>query len=208
MLKLILPIFSIYIIILCKYSWWVTFTIIILLTTYSLSILSSYSFTSITSYTIITDQISSLLTSLSILIAAIIVLASTKILFSKNNFNMFIFLNLTLMIILVLCFNINSIISFYVWFEASLIPTLLIISLWGYQPERIQAGIYLIIYTITASLPILILFIIIYNNSSSMLISSSIIEFPINVNSTVFLINTCDRIYCKTTNILYPLMTP
>jgi NADH-ubiquinone oxidoreductase chain 4 len=27
---------------------------------------------------------------------------------------------------------------------------------WGYQPERLQAGIYLLLYTIFASLPLLI----------------------------------------------------
>jgi NADH-ubiquinone oxidoreductase chain 4 len=27
--------------------------------------------------------------------------------------------------------------------------------MWGYQPERLQASMYLIIYTITASLPLL-----------------------------------------------------
>jgi NADH-ubiquinone oxidoreductase chain 4 len=59
--------------------------------------------------------------------------------------------------------------------------------LWGYQPERIQAGIYLIIYTISASLPILILFIATYSTSSSLLISSSlIIIFPPSINSNFF----------------------
>jgi len=186
MLKLIFPLISTYLIIIFNYSWWISFTIILILTTYSLSLLSSYSFTTISSYIIMTDQISSLLTSLSILIAAMIILARTKIIFSKNKQDIFIFLNLTLIIILILCFNSNSIITFYIWFEASLIPTLLIIALWGYQPERMQAGIYLIIYTITASLPILILFIIIYTSSSSILINGSIIEFPNNINSSIF----------------------
>jgi NADH-ubiquinone oxidoreductase chain 4 len=37
-----------------------------------------------------------------------------------------------------------------------LIPTLLIITGWGFQPERLQAGIYFILYTLTASLPLLL----------------------------------------------------
>jgi NADH-ubiquinone oxidoreductase chain 4 len=45
---------------------------------------------------------------------------------------------------------------FYFLFEASLVPTLMIILGWGYQPERLQAGIYIIIYTIAASLPLLL----------------------------------------------------
>lgn len=40
-------------------------------------------------------------------------------------------------------------------FEASLIPTLILILGWGYQPERLQAGTYLIIYIIFSSLPLL-----------------------------------------------------
>lgn len=35
-------------------------------------------------------------------------------------------------------------------------PTIALIILWGYQPERLQARIYLIIYTVTASLPMLV----------------------------------------------------
>ncbi|CAB0028941.1 unnamed protein product [Trichogramma brassicae] len=36
-----------------------------------------------------------------------------------------------------------------------LIPTLMLIIGWGYQPERIQAGIYLLFYTLFVSLPLL-----------------------------------------------------
>ena len=63
---------------------------------------------------------------------------------------------LLLILILLLTFIRNSVILFYILFEASLIPTLLLILGWGYQPERLQAGLYLIIYTIIASLPLLI----------------------------------------------------
>ena len=55
-------------------------------------------------------------------------------------------------------------------FEVSLIPTLILIIGWGYQPERLQAGIYLIMYTITASLPLLIRLIYIYKISGSLYI--------------------------------------
>jgi NADH-ubiquinone oxidoreductase chain 4 len=46
--------------------------------------------------------------------------------------------------------------SFYLFFESSLIPTVFLILGWGYQPERLQAGIYLLFYTLLASLPILV----------------------------------------------------
>jgi NADH:ubiquinone oxidoreductase subunit 4 (subunit M) len=37
-----------------------------------------------------------------------------------------------------------------------LIPTLFLILGWGYQPERVQACIYLLFYTLLASLPLLV----------------------------------------------------
>jgi len=37
----------------------------------------------------------------------------------------------------------------------SLLPTLLILLLYGYQPEKLQAGQYLLLYTVLASLPLL-----------------------------------------------------
>jgi len=54
---------------------------------------------------------------------------------------------------------------FYLFFERRLVPTLFLILGWGYQPERIQAGVYLLFYTLLASLPILLrIFYCYYNN--------------------------------------------
>jgi len=49
--------------------------------------------------------------------------------------------------------------SFYILFELRLIPTLFIVFFFGYQPEKIQASMYLLIYTVLSSLPLLLLFI-------------------------------------------------
>lgn len=62
----------------------------------------------------------------------------------------------SLCLVLVLCFSSSNVIIFYVFFEISLIPTLLLILGWGYQPERLQAGTYIILYTVSASLPLLV----------------------------------------------------
>nr|ABJ55905.1 NADH dehydrogenase subunit 4 [Thuridilla gracilis] len=64
-----------------------------------------------------------------------------------------------LTVFLVLAFSSSNMINFYVWFEASLIPTLVLIICWGYQPERLQAGSYMMLYTVGASLPLLIVLI-------------------------------------------------
>ena len=69
-------------------------------------------------------------------------------------------LNLVLLgLFLCLAFSISNIILFYVFFEASLLPTLLLIIGWGYQPERLQAGRYIILYTVAASLPLFLIMI-------------------------------------------------
>nr|YP_003433783.1 NADH dehydrogenase subunit 4 [Decipisagitta decipiens]BAI68174.1 NADH dehydrogenase subunit 4 [Decipisagitta decipiens] len=45
---------------------------------------------------------------------------------------------------------------FYVLFEFSLVPIFLIILFFGYQPEKLMAGQYLLLYTIITSLPLLL----------------------------------------------------
>lgn len=53
-------------------------------------------------------------------------------------------------------FHCASALSFYILFEMSLLPTLFIVLLFGYQPEKLQAGQYLLLYTVLASLPLLL----------------------------------------------------
>lgn len=68
----------------------------------------------------------------------------------------FCFVLILIMRLLFLTFSSRDLLSFYIFFEGSLIPIYLLIVGWGYQPERLQAGIYLLLYTIFASLPLLI----------------------------------------------------
>ena len=67
------------------------------------------------------------------------------------------------------------IVTINIWFEASLVPTLLLIIIWGLQPERKKARFFIIIYTITASLPLLIIILKILNINLH-----TIIPIPIN----------------------------
>nr|YP_009251211.1 NADH dehydrogenase subunit 4 [Bactericera cockerelli]ANA07532.1 NADH dehydrogenase subunit 4 [Bactericera cockerelli] len=53
-------------------------------------------------------------------------------------------------------FYCESMFFFYVGFEMSVIPILLIIFGWGYQPDRMEAGLYMILYTVFFSLPLLV----------------------------------------------------
>nr|ALQ78785.1 NADH dehydrogenase subunit 4 [Glycera dibranchiata] len=132
----------------------------------------SYSFISLSLFT---DSLSTPLIILSLWISAMMIIASQKIFMSKNSHNSFISLVLLLNITLIMTFSTSNLILFYIMFELSLIPTLMIIMGWGYQPERLQAGVYLMMYTITASLPLLMSLMMILNktSSSSMLFNNS-----------------------------------
>nr|CCI69390.1 NADH dehydrogenase subunit 4 [Metacrangonyx sp. 5 MDMBR-2012] len=83
---------------------------------------------------------------------------------SWTNKNYFFLFNLLLLMFLCLSFSLTDYLLFYIFFESSLIPILLIILGWGYQPERMMAGIYMLFYTLFASLPLLA-FILMYKSN-------------------------------------------
>jgi len=186
LIKLIMPILSLLLIYNTKKSWWVNLITLITLTLGATIYINPRTATIITSCVTLVDQISSILIILSILIAAIIILARNKIIYTKQLNKLFLLINVILLTTLFLCFSSISITWFYIWFEASLIPTLMIILIWGYQPERLQAGIYLIIYTIIASLPILLTFILTTTSSTNKIYIESIITIPYYINTTLF----------------------
>nr|YP_009745457.1 NADH dehydrogenase subunit 4 [Epophthalmia elegans]QIH29903.1 NADH dehydrogenase subunit 4 [Epophthalmia elegans] len=102
------------------------------------------------------DNLSYGLILLSFWICCLMLLASSGI-YNSNNFSpLFLFMTIFLLLSLILAFMSLSLFSFYLFFESSLIPTFFLVLGWGYQPERVQAGIYLLFYTLFASLPLLI----------------------------------------------------
>nr|ANZ03423.1 NADH dehydrogenase subunit 4 [Theodoxus fluviatilis] len=111
-----------------------------------------------TSQNIWIDGLSMPLITLTWWISILMIIASQfTVLTTNNKVNYFSFLVAFLNLILLIVFVSSNLIWFYFSFEASLIPTLILILGWGYQPERLQAGIYMMLYTVTASLPLLIL---------------------------------------------------
>lgn len=70
----------------------------------------------------------------------------------------------SLQIFLILAFGATELIMFYIIFEATLIPTLIIITRWGNQTERLNAGIYFLFYTLAGSLPLLVALLVLYSN--------------------------------------------
>nr|YP_009967668.1 NADH dehydrogenase subunit 4 [Galegeeska revoilii]QMV34618.1 NADH dehydrogenase subunit 4 [Galegeeska revoilii]QMV34631.1 NADH dehydrogenase subunit 4 [Galegeeska revoilii] len=73
-----------------------------------------------------------------------------------------------LQLFLIITFSASELILFYIMFEATLIPTLIIITRWGNQTERLNAGIYFLFYTLLGSLPLLIALISLQNSLGSL----------------------------------------
>nr|UEK25335.1 NADH dehydrogenase subunit 4 [Spilogale gracilis leucoparia] len=73
-----------------------------------------------------------------------------------------------LQLLLIMTFTATELIMFYILFEATLIPTLIIITRWGNQTERLNAGSYFLFYTLTGSLPLLVALSYIQNNLNTL----------------------------------------
>nr|YP_009868690.1 NADH dehydrogenase subunit 4 [Alphitobius diaperinus]QKI32127.1 NADH dehydrogenase subunit 4 [Alphitobius diaperinus] len=128
----------------------------------------SLNFFSYLSFDLGMDLLSYVLILLSFWICSLMLMASEKIYLKNNWFKFFLFVVLILMISLYLTFGSVNFFVFYVFFEVSLIPTLILIVGWGYQPERLQAGVYLLFYTLLASLPMMISLFFCYNYFSTL----------------------------------------
>lgn len=114
------------------------------------------------------DLISYGLILLSLWICVLMVLARESVFRSGYFPGFFLFIILSLTILLYCTFRRVRLLSFYIFFESRLIPTLFLILGWGYQPERVQAGIYLLFYTLLASLPLLVGILFVYNSLGSL----------------------------------------
>jgi len=88
-------------------------------------------------------------------ITSLIILASEQV-YRRPGREVFRRAVLLLALILVARFSARALFFFYVLFEMALLPTLFLVLTWGYQPERIQAARYLLLYTVGASLPLLL----------------------------------------------------
>lgn len=64
----------------------------------------------------------------------------------------------------VLFFSVCRWMDFFFFFEFSLVPTFFLILKWGYQPERLQAAVFILLYTVGSSLPLLISLIYFWSN--------------------------------------------
>nr|WNH37149.1 NADH dehydrogenase subunit 4 [Melanonus zugmayeri] len=119
---------------------------------------------------IATDPLSAPLLVLSCWLLPLMILASQNHLSSEplSRQRMYITLLTTLQIFLIMAFGATEMIMFYVMFEATLIPTLLIITRWGNQAERLNAGVYFLFYTLAGSLPLLVALLMLQNYTGTL----------------------------------------
>nr|UPX88507.1 NADH dehydrogenase subunit 4 [Tachina fera] len=168
MLKIIISIMFMFPLCLMHNMYW-TVQMMLFLLSFVFILMNMYSnyFMSI-SYLFGCDMISYGLILLSLWIISLMLMASQSIFKYNNYVNLFLLNILFLLILLILTFSSMSLFMFYLFFESSLIPTLFLILGWGYQPERLQAGVYLLFYTLLVSLPMLIGIFYLYNITGTM----------------------------------------
>lgn len=96
-------------------------------------------------------------------VVSLILISRQKVKKLGNFDGRFLVVNIMLLALLLLTFSSIDYLIFYIRFEGSLIPTLILILGWGYQPERVQAGIYMLFYTLAFSLPLLVSLLVFYS---------------------------------------------
>nr|YP_009700647.1 NADH dehydrogenase subunit 4 [Xenopus fischbergi]QEQ13744.1 NADH dehydrogenase subunit 4 [Xenopus fischbergi] len=116
------------------------------------------------------DQISTPLLILTCWLLPLMLLASqyhlsTEPISRQRTFiTMLVFLQLSL----IMAFSATELILFYIMFEVTLIPTLIIITRWGNQAERLNAGTYFLFYTLAGSLPLLVALLSLYSHTGTL----------------------------------------
>nr|WNH24300.1 NADH dehydrogenase subunit 4 [Ogilbia cayorum] len=117
-----------------------------------------------------TDPLSTPLLILTCWLLPLMILASQNHMAPEpiNRQRMYITLLISLQFFLILAFSATEIIMFYVMFEATLIPTLIIITRWGNQTERLNAGTYFLFYTLAGSLPLLVALLVLQNDTGTL----------------------------------------
>nr|YP_010954981.1 NADH dehydrogenase subunit 4 [Cheiracanthium brevispinum]WMX19914.1 NADH dehydrogenase subunit 4 [Cheiracanthium brevispinum] len=130
----------------------------------------NYSNINIINNMMLMDMISMIMLLLTIITMMLIMISSSK----------FKSITLTIMpmfLMLMSMFLMKNVMNFYILFELILIPILILITMQGMQSERLQASIYLMIYTITASLPLLVSIILMKINLSFTILNILMFKF-------------------------------
>nr|ABD58772.1 NADH dehydrogenase subunit 4 [Thalasseus eurygnatha] len=174
MLKIILPTIMLFPVALLspqKLLWTNTTSYSLLIASLSLQWLTPtyYPYKNLTQWTGI-DQISSPLLVLSCWLLPLMMMASQNHLQYEptTRKRIFIMTLITIQPFIILAFSTTELMQFYISFGATLIPTLILITRWGNQPERLSAGIYLLFYTLISSLPLLVAILYLHTQTGTL----------------------------------------
>nr|YP_009472942.1 NADH dehydrogenase subunit 4 [Metatropis longirostris]AST10172.1 NADH dehydrogenase subunit 4 [Metatropis longirostris] len=161
-------------------NYWWSFSLMIIMIMMTLMFNNINTYYSSISYNYGMDMLSYWMIMLTMWIIYLMIIASYKIKINYNSLE-FLMVMIILFLLLILSFSCMNLFNFYLYFESSMIPTLFLIFGWGYQPERLMAGMYLIFYTLFASLPMLISIFYIYN------FSHTLFYFMINIDFNIYM---------------------
>nr|WJQ22722.1 NADH dehydrogenase subunit 4 [Retropinna semoni]WLN31591.1 NADH dehydrogenase subunit 4 [Retropinna semoni] len=132
-----------------------------------------------------TDPLSTPLLILSCWLLPLMILASQNHISPEPMGRQRVYISLlaSLQMFLILAFGATEIIMFYVMFEATLVPTLIIITRWGNQAERLNAGTYFIFYTLAGSLPLLVALLLLQGETGTLSLITIQYAQPLNLVS-------------------------
>ena len=126
------------------------------------------------------DKLSFLLVLLTIWFCVVLLVCSTKYL--SLEYQKFL---IGLSFLVICSFIIIDFLGFYIFFEFSLVPLVVIILGWGYQVERVRAIYYLILYTLVGSFPLLLRIFFIYQFNAN---TCWVLFTKLSISSSVFLV--------------------
>nr|AIZ97057.1 NADH dehydrogenase subunit 4 [Papurana kreffti] len=85
-----------------------------------------------------------------------------------NRQRIYIMNSIFLQLMTLLAFSSSDLMLFFIFFEASLVPTMIIITRWGAQEQRLEAGMYLAFYTMMGAVPLMLWFTGFYSMHGSL----------------------------------------
>nr|AMK97176.1 NADH dehydrogenase subunit 4 [Homola orientalis] len=141
-------------------------------------------------------------------IISLFVLSKQKVKTTENFSSVFLIVNILLLLFLVFTFCAMNYLLFYIIFKMSLIPTLVLILGWGYQPERLQAGIYMLFYTLFLSLPLLVSLLSFYNFNGSLSLGLINISLDYYFVNSIWYLSTILAFMVKLPVYLFHLWLP
>nr|UPI52493.1 NADH dehydrogenase subunit 4 [Rallus obsoletus yumanensis] len=138
------------------------------------------------------DQTSSPLLALSCWLLPLMIMASQNHLQQEPVPRKRMFITTMIMVqpFIILAFSATELTMFYIAFEATLIPTLILITRWGNQPERLSAGIYLMFYTLISSLPLLVTILYIHTQTGTLHLTTLSLSQPYPMNHWTSLLSS------------------